>query len=234
MARGMEQILVPAQIRGVTMRRIVVGTELRNRKLRAYAVEVAEPAESLRWHAYEAVRQREFRGPFEVPVLQTARFAAEADEIDAAAQTSYLDQVRLHAFAGLPVTDDSLRNSGESIRGALADRDTVEADGTRFRCATIRVAVDYRLLAVRTGVAEEFLSSTDAYRSEDSAGRRNAYQLRRSVRCPRLSGRIATGVAMAPYPVSHPAMCSTRSRSIANRVIAKRPRSRAPVAQTAQ
>ncbi len=37
MARGVEQVLVPARIRGVAMRRIVVGTELHNGKLKACA-----------------------------------------------------------------------------------------------------------------------------------------------------------------------------------------------------
>jgi len=186
MARGVEQVLVPARIRGVKMRRIVIGTELRNRKLMACAVEVAEPEETTRRHAYEVVRSRESRRPIEEPDQQAVRFAAEADEQDAAAQASYLDQVRLHAFAGIPVTDESLRGGGELLREVLAGREVVEADGISFRCETTRMAAGDRLLAIRTGVAEEFLSSADAYRSEGSADRRGAYRQRRSNRGPTL------------------------------------------------
>jgi hypothetical protein len=70
MARGVEQVLVPARIRGVKMRRIVIGTELRGRKLRAYAVEVAEPEEVERLRAYRVVRARDAHYPVEQPDLQ--------------------------------------------------------------------------------------------------------------------------------------------------------------------
>jgi hypothetical protein len=60
-------------------------------------------------------------------------------------------------------------------------REVVEADGISFRCETTRLTAGDRLPdIIRTGVAEEFLSSTHAYRSESSAHRRDAYRRRRS------------------------------------------------------
>jgi hypothetical protein len=182
MARGVEQVLVPARIRGVKMRRIVVGTELRGRKLRAYAVEVAEPEEVERLRAYRVVRARDAHYPVEQPDLQLQRFAADIGEEDAAEESFYLDQIRLHAFAGVPVSGESLWQASDLTRRLLGQREIVEADSVRFRCEATRLAVGDRLLTVRTGVAEEFLSSTDAYRSENSTGRRAAYRQRRSGR----------------------------------------------------
>jgi hypothetical protein len=179
MARGVEQVLVPARIRGVTMRRIVVGTELRSGRLRAHAVEVAEPEEAVRRHAYEVVRSREFRRLDEVSDLQVDRFREEVEEEAAAADSFYLDQVRLHAFAGVPVTEQSLSGESEAVQNILARREVIAADGLVFRCETSRVEIGDRILDVRTGVAEEFLSSADAYRSPGSADRRNAYRQRR-------------------------------------------------------
>jgi hypothetical protein len=51
MAQGVEQVLVPARVDGVAMRRIVVGTELQDWKLKACAVEVANPDEAVRRQA---------------------------------------------------------------------------------------------------------------------------------------------------------------------------------------
>jgi hypothetical protein len=120
-ARGVEQVLVPARIHGVKMRRMIIGTELRNRTLMACAVEAAEPGEAARRDAYEVVRSR-VRRPIEVLAQQAVRFAAEVDEADAAEQASYLDQVRLHAFAGIPVTDENLRDGDEILHDVLAER----------------------------------------------------------------------------------------------------------------
>ncbi|WP_422768987.1 hypothetical protein ACN28C_19575 [Plantactinospora sp. WMMC1484] len=182
-ARGVEQVLVPARIHGVKMRRIVIGTELRDRRLRAYAVEVAEPEEDVRRHAYEVVRSRERYRPIEAVNLQTERFAAEADEADVTEESYYLDQVRLHAFAGLPFTGGS--NSDELIRSVLSQREAVGADDLTFRVETTRMAAGDRVITIRTGVAEEFLSSSDAYRSEGSTERRVAYRRRHSGRSQR-------------------------------------------------
>lgn len=59
---------------------------------------------------------------------------------------------------------------------------TLSPPHAKARSHGTRLAVGDRLLTVRTGVAEEFLSSTDAYRSENSTGRRAAYRQRRSSR----------------------------------------------------
>ncbi|MEV6846742.1 hypothetical protein [Actinoplanes sp. NPDC051411] len=181
MARGVEQVLVPAHIHGVNMRRIVVGTELQNGMLKAFAVEVAEPEEALRRQAYEVVRGREFRRPQVADDLVAVRFREEVTEESAAEDSRYLDQVRLHAFAGVPVTDASMFTGSPLVRNLLASREVVVADDITFRCQTSRLEFDDRLLTVRTGVADEFLSSTDAYRSEGSAERRLAYRQRRAV-----------------------------------------------------
>lgn len=179
MARGVEQVLVPASIHDVAMRRIVIGTELRNRKLKAYAVEVAEPGHSLRRRAFEAIREREPQASSERPASLRERFAVEVDEIDATAQAFDLDQVRLHAYAGIPVTPESLRYGDEAIRSVLATREIIVADGTRFHCETTSVDLDDQVLTVRTGVADDFLSSTDGYRSQGSTDRRRIYMQRR-------------------------------------------------------
>jgi hypothetical protein len=182
MARGVAQVLVPAPIHGVRMRRIVIGAELRGKRLRAYAVEVAEPDEADRLLAFEVVQNREPVRPVEFPGLRTQRFAADVEQEDVDGESFYLDQVRLHAFAGIPVARESLRQASEVTRSVLAQRETVEADGARFRCETTRFAFGDQFLTVRTGVAEEFLSSTDAYRADGSAQRRAAYRQRRSAR----------------------------------------------------
>jgi hypothetical protein len=182
MARGVAQVQVPARIRGVKMRRIVIGTELRGKRLRAYAVEVAEPDEADRLRAFEVVREKEVPETVEYADLRTQRFAAAVENEDADGQSYYLDQIRLHAFAGIPFAGEDLWRASDVTRGVLAQRETVEADGARFRCETTRVAFGDHFLTVRTGVAEEFLSSTDAYRADASAGRRAAYRQRRSAR----------------------------------------------------
>ncbi|MFD1364398.1 hypothetical protein [Actinoplanes sichuanensis] len=182
MARGVAQVLVPAPIHGVKMRRIVIGTELRGKRLRAYAVEVPEPDEAERLRAFEVVQKREAVRPVEFPGLQTPRFAVDVEQEDVDAESFYLDQVRLHAFAGLPVVGENLRQASEVTRGVLAQRETVEADGAGFRCETTRVAFGNEIITVRTGVAEEFLSSTDAYHADGSAQRRAAYRQHRSAR----------------------------------------------------
>lgn len=182
MARGVEQVLVPARIRGVAMRRIVVGTELHNGKLKACAVEVAEPEESVRRHAYEVIRSRAFRSPEDEGDLRVERFSEEVAEEVAASNSLNLDQVRLHAFAGVPVTDQSLFSGSEQVSRTLARREVVVADGIAFRCDASQVEIGDRILAVRTGVAEEFLSSSDAYRSKGGEERRNAYRQRRTSR----------------------------------------------------
>jgi len=61
MARGVEQVLVPAQVDGVAMRRIVIGTELHDLKLKVRAVEVANPDDAVRRQAYEIVQSRDSR-----------------------------------------------------------------------------------------------------------------------------------------------------------------------------
>jgi hypothetical protein len=182
MARGVEQVLVPARIRGVKMRRIVIGTELRGGLLRAYAVEVAEPEELDRLQAYQAFTTRKARRSVEQPDLQMQRFAADVEEEDADADSFYLDQVRLHAYAGIPVPGDSVWQASDLTGRLLAQRETVEADGVRFHCETTRLVAGDRLLTIRTGVADEFLSTSEAYRADESADRRAAYRQRRSGR----------------------------------------------------
>jgi hypothetical protein len=182
MARGVEQVLVPARIRGVLMRRIVIGTELSGGKLRAYAVEVAEPAEVERLRAYEVLRARDPHEPVGDSALLAERFAVDVEEEDAADESFDLDQIRLHTFAGVPVSGQSLGRANDLTRRLLTQRETVEADGLRFRCETTRLAAGGQVLTVRTGVADEFLSSSDAYRTQDAEGRRAAYRQRRSGR----------------------------------------------------
>jgi hypothetical protein len=198
MARGVEQVLVPARIRGVAMRRIVVGTELHNGKLKACAVEVAEPEEAVRRHAYEVVRSREFRRPEGIGDPRVQRFSQEVVEEVAAADSFTLDQVRLHAFAGVSVTDQSLFSGSEQVRRTLARREVVVADGIGFRCEASQVEIGNRILTIRTGVAEEFLSSSDAYRSGGSAERRSAYRQRRTGRsqAPIRGESVESGASM--------------------------------------
>ncbi|WP_433293719.1 hypothetical protein ACQPZQ_08335 [Pseudonocardia sp. CA-142604] len=198
MARGVEQVLVPARIRGVAMRRIVVGTELNNGKLKACAVEVAEPEETVRRHAYEVVRSREFRRPAALDDPRDDRFSREVAKEAAAAESLTLDQVRLHAFAGVPVTYQSLFSGSEQVRRTLERREVVVADGIGFRCEASQVEIGNQVLTVRTGVAEEFLSSSDAYRSGDLSERRSAYRRRRTGRgqAPIRGESMETGTSM--------------------------------------
>lgn len=199
LARGVEQVLVPARIRGVRMRRVVVGTELHGGKLKACAVEVAEPEEAVRRHAYEVVRSREFRRPATLGVGSVERFSQEVPEEAAAAESSTLDQVRLHAFAGVSVTNGSLFGGSEEVRRTLARREIIEADGVKFRCEASQVEIGDRILTVRTGVAEEFLSSSDAYRSGSAAERRNGYRQRHNARgaAPVRVKSVQTGASMS-------------------------------------
>lgn len=199
MARGVEQVLVPAQVDGVAMRRIVVGTELQDWKLKVRAVEVANPDDAVRRQAYEIVRSREPRRMTVTDGRRVERFGREVAEEAALEESFVLDQVRLHAFAGVPVADPSQFANSDQVRRTLAQREVVVFDDFGFRCEATHVDAGDQILTVRTGVAEEFLSSSDAYRSKGSTQRRSAYRQRRTDRGQAPTGDQSTGTATGSY-----------------------------------
>jgi hypothetical protein len=179
LARGVEQVLVPTQIPGVPMRRIVVGARFRGSKICAYAVEVGDPDVSTRQQAVAVIRNRED--------LQSARTRQEASEdltayfvtvdpTQAAEEVLMEDLARLHTFAGLSATSDTFRSTPELIRGRVRQLEPVYAENTTFRCESTRIALDGQTLHVRTGVAEELLMPPEDLPGRNFARRREYYR----------------------------------------------------------
>jgi len=100
---------------------------------------------------------------------------------------------------GFRFADPSQFAGSEQVRRTLTQREVVVFDGFGFRCEATQVDAGDQVLTVRTGVAEEFLSSSSAYRSESSTQRRSAYRQRRPGRGQTLIGGQPAETATGPH-----------------------------------
>ncbi|EEP74647.1 hypothetical protein MCAG_04974 [Micromonospora sp. ATCC 39149] len=179
LARGVEQVLVPSQIPGVPMRRIVVGAGFRGRRIWAYAVEVGEPDISTRQDAVAVIREREkavpARGRRQFDKDDAAYFAT-VDAAVAAREVLIEDQVRLHNFAGQPVTRNTTRADSQAARARIRTLEPVYAQGATFRCESTRIPLSQQMLHVRTGVADELIIPLEELAGRDLTARRSSYR----------------------------------------------------------
>ncbi|GAA3780241.1 hypothetical protein GCM10022225_80630 [Plantactinospora mayteni] len=179
LARGVEQVLVPSQIPGVPMRRIVVGAGFKGRRICAYAVEVGAPTVSTQQDVVAVIRERESsvsarrHRQFDE---DDAAYSAAVDAGDAAREALIEDQVRLHNFAGQPVTRHTLRADSQSVRARTRSLEPVYAQGATFRCESTRIALGQQTLRLRTGVADELLVSPEKFPERDLTARREYYR----------------------------------------------------------
>lgn len=191
LARGVEQVLVPTQIPGIPMRRIVVGARFRGSKICAFAVEVGDPDVSTRQEAVAVIRRREdpqsARTPQHASEDLTAYFM-RVDPAEAAREVLIEDQARLYTFVGQPVTKDTLRAAPQLVRGRLRSLEPVYAENTIFRCESTRIALDGQTLCVRTGVAEELLAPSEDLPDRNFARRREDHR----------QGRNGNGYRLVP------------------------------------
>ncbi|WP_426503090.1 hypothetical protein ACPPVO_36460 [Dactylosporangium sp. McL0621] len=196
LARGVAQVLVPTNIAGVSMRRIVVGARFIGGKIHAHAIEVGESDADARREAVDVIRRQE-RQPVPAAYRQENEdlltFVAPVDSAVAAAELDIEDQARLYAFAGRPAVRDMLRTSPQLIQGQVDDLELVYADDTTFRCESTRIAFGGQTVHVRTGVAEELLVPPASAPAQGFVRRRASYQERRGASGNRLVQGEASG-----------------------------------------
>ncbi|WP_434740848.1 hypothetical protein [Micromonospora sp. SH-82] len=175
LCRGIQQVSVPKQIKGVTMRRIVIGVTLAGGHLKALAVETAEQDPSLRWRASELLAAEESAGiraerhPFTTQ-QHPAGYEAAVESRAVRDRAIDLDQARLLSFAGVPVAPGMVWELRRQVQSTISELEVVNADGTAFRCETTRIPLGDRMLEVRTGVAEELLAADNPLAAEQRRG----------------------------------------------------------------
>ncbi|MEV5820876.1 hypothetical protein AB0L22_17080 [Micromonospora haikouensis] len=182
LCRGVEQVLVPNPIPGVTMRRIVIGVTLAGGHLKAFAVEAAKPSFHSRKMALENLLsegRRDMRPDQEWSDHLSRAASHLGDTVgseNVIREASDLDQARLLSYAGAPVTPETFWEFPQEVGGLVESLEAVDSDGITFRCENTQVALGGRLLEVRTGVAEELLIPTTP---TEASQRRAVYALRR-------------------------------------------------------
>lgn len=177
LARGVQQVLVPANVPGATMRRIVIGACLQGDALEAFAVEVPDPDTRTRRVALERMAEDEGQPPKILSDINQAEdyLDTEVSHERLAIEVEDLDQARLLAFAGIPSTLAGIRESPAEIMEAVNRLEVIDTAGGAFRCETTRIPAGPRSLNLRTGVAEEFL---DLSSRQAASPRRKRYRAR--------------------------------------------------------
>ncbi|MFI7427446.1 hypothetical protein ACIBPB_10705 [Micromonospora sp. NPDC049836] len=177
LARGVQQVLVPANVPGATMRRIVIGACLQGDALEAFAVEVPDPDTRTRRVALERMAEDEGPSPKILADINQTEDYLDTEVIHErlAVEVEDLDQARLLAFAGIPSTLAGIRESPAEIMEAVNRLEVIDTAGGAFRCETTRIPVGPRSLNLRTGVAEEFL---DLSSRQAASARRERYRAR--------------------------------------------------------
>ncbi|MEU7843365.1 hypothetical protein AB0B39_20695 [Micromonospora sp. NPDC049114] len=175
LARGVQQVLVPVNVPGATMRRIVIGACLRGDALEAFAVEVPDPDTRTRRVALESLAEDEGSSPETLADIDEADdyLNTEVSQERLTVEVEDLDQARLLAFAGIPSTLAGIRVNPGEIMEAVSQLEVIDTARGAFRCETTRIPVGPRSLNLRTGVAEEFL---DLLNRQATSPRRERYR----------------------------------------------------------
>ncbi|MEW2142663.1 hypothetical protein AB0869_07575 [Micromonospora vinacea] len=175
LARGVQQVLVPANVPGAIMRRIVIGACLSGDALQAFAVEVPDPDARTRRVVLEHMAEdKESSSEALADIDEVGDYLdTEVSQEWMAGEVEDLDQARLLAFAGIPSSLAGIRENPGEIMEAVGQLEAVDTARGAFRCETTRIPVGPRNLYVRTGVAEELL---DLSSRQVSSARRERYR----------------------------------------------------------